>query len=203
MPFNPNKAVERFARTLKEYGVARVTGDRYAGETFRAQFADAGITYAVAPAPKSQLYEGLEPLLNNGAVSACWTCRSSSSSCSDSSGGVAVSITSPASTTITRTLSQALRAWCHQARPMHRLRRSRGCVCRLAKMNPARHSRWPRTVALGRDGFRVVGERPQQAVGRWRDERRLHAGRRRSRPYGLGNDVSGGFSTADRTGESS
>jgi hypothetical protein len=68
VPFNPNKAVERFVRTLKEYGVARVIGDRYAGETFRAQFADAGITYAVATAPKSQLYEGLEPLLNSGAV---------------------------------------------------------------------------------------------------------------------------------------
>lgn len=68
VPFNPNKAVERFVRTLQEYGVARVTGDRYAGETFRAQFAEAGITYTVATAPKSQLYEGLEPLLNSGAV---------------------------------------------------------------------------------------------------------------------------------------
>ena len=69
VPFNPNKAVERFVRALKEYGVARVTGDRYAGETFRAQFAEAGINYTVATAPTSHLYEGLEPLLNSGAVS--------------------------------------------------------------------------------------------------------------------------------------
>jgi hypothetical protein len=69
VPFNPNKAVERFARTLTDYGIAHVTGDRYAGETFRAQFADRGIRYAVATEPKSALYEALEPIVNaNGVV---------------------------------------------------------------------------------------------------------------------------------------
>lgn len=68
VPFNPNKAVERFVRTLKDYGIARVTGDRYAGETFRSQFADAGIGYSIADLPKSGLYEALEPLLNAGSV---------------------------------------------------------------------------------------------------------------------------------------
>jgi hypothetical protein len=68
VPFNPNKAVERFARTLKDYGIARVTGDRYAGETFRAQFAERGIGYTVATEPKSALYEALEPVLNAGGV---------------------------------------------------------------------------------------------------------------------------------------
>lgn len=67
-PFNPNKAVERFVATLNDYGIARVTGDRYAGETFRAQFADAGIRYTVATDPKSTLYEALEPRLNAGQV---------------------------------------------------------------------------------------------------------------------------------------
>ncbi|HKW00737.1 MAG TPA: hypothetical protein VJN96_12990 [Vicinamibacterales bacterium] len=68
VPFNPNKAVERFVRTLKEYGLRRVTGDRYAGETFRAQFAEAGIGYSVAPESKSALYEALEPVLNAGSL---------------------------------------------------------------------------------------------------------------------------------------
>lgn len=68
VPFNPNRAVERFVATLREYGVARVTGDRYAGETFRAQFGDAGISYTVADVPKSALYEALEPILNASRI---------------------------------------------------------------------------------------------------------------------------------------
>lgn len=68
-PFNPNKAVERFVRTLREYNsISHVTGDRYAGETFRAQFADHGIRYAVATEPKSVLYEALEVVLNSGGA---------------------------------------------------------------------------------------------------------------------------------------
>jgi hypothetical protein len=35
-PFDPRKAVERFANVLKEYGLRSVVGDQYAGETFRA-----------------------------------------------------------------------------------------------------------------------------------------------------------------------
>ncbi len=31
VPFNPNKAVDRFVATLKRYAVTQVTGDRYAG----------------------------------------------------------------------------------------------------------------------------------------------------------------------------
>jgi len=68
VPFNPNKAVERFVRTLRDYRIARVTGDRYAGETFRAQFAERGIGYTVATEPKSALYEALEPVVNAGVV---------------------------------------------------------------------------------------------------------------------------------------
>jgi len=68
VPFNPNKAVERFVRTLKDYGIAHVTGDRYAGETFRAQFAERGIRYTVAAETKSALYEALEPVVNASGV---------------------------------------------------------------------------------------------------------------------------------------
>jgi hypothetical protein len=67
-PFDPNKAVERFVGTLREYRCSAVTGDRYAGETFRAQFTTAHITYHVSPLSKHELYEALEPLLNAHAV---------------------------------------------------------------------------------------------------------------------------------------
>jgi hypothetical protein len=68
VPFNPNKAVERFVHTLGDYRVAHITGDRYAGETFRAQFADRGIRYTVATDPKSALFEALEPIVNAGGL---------------------------------------------------------------------------------------------------------------------------------------
>lgn len=67
-PFDPNKAVERFVRTLKAYGISRVTGDRYAGETFRSQFADQGVAYVVSEKTKHELYEALEPTLNSRGV---------------------------------------------------------------------------------------------------------------------------------------
>jgi hypothetical protein len=37
-PFDPRLAVERFVDIMCEYGVSSVTGDRYAGETFRRDF---------------------------------------------------------------------------------------------------------------------------------------------------------------------
>ena len=67
-PFNPRDAVRRFAAVLREYGVSRVVGDRYAGETFRRDFGDHGITYAPAGQAKSELYEALEPMINAGEV---------------------------------------------------------------------------------------------------------------------------------------
>lgn len=67
-PFDPNRAVDRFVATLKSYRVARVTGDRYAGRTFAAQFEHAGVSYAVAEQTASQHYEALEPLLNGHKV---------------------------------------------------------------------------------------------------------------------------------------
>jgi hypothetical protein len=63
-PFDPNRAVERFVQTLKDYGCTRVTGDRYAGQTFAAQFQAQGILYTVCDKTASQLYEAFEPLLN-------------------------------------------------------------------------------------------------------------------------------------------
>lgn len=67
-PFDPRQAVIRFVETLRLYRVTRVTGDRYAGETFRADFRGLGVDYEVAKNTTSQNYEALEPHLNGGAV---------------------------------------------------------------------------------------------------------------------------------------
>lgn len=67
-PFDPIKAVERFVTVLKEYGLASVTGDKYAGETFRAAFEARSIVYRVSEKTKSQLYESFEPDLNSQRV---------------------------------------------------------------------------------------------------------------------------------------
>ena len=67
-PFDPRKAVERFANVLKEYGLRSVTGDQYAGETFRADFQGKGISYRVSELTKSEIYEEIEPLLNGGRI---------------------------------------------------------------------------------------------------------------------------------------
>lgn len=63
-PFNPRDAVRKFAGLLKEYRIGSVAGDRYGGETFRADFVDHGIAYEVCPLTKHQLYEALEPPIN-------------------------------------------------------------------------------------------------------------------------------------------
>lgn len=67
-PFDPSRAVARFVARCRDYGVARVHGDAYAGQTFRSQFRDAGIGYVVSALTASQLYEAFEPVLNGGRV---------------------------------------------------------------------------------------------------------------------------------------
>ena len=49
---------------MAEYGVAKVTGDSYGGNTFKAEFNEQRLTYANCYRDKSQLYEALEPVLN-------------------------------------------------------------------------------------------------------------------------------------------
>ena len=67
-PFDPRKAVERFAGILRDYRIASVTGDNYAGQTFAQDFQAHGHSYRVSELKKSQLYEALEPKLNAGHV---------------------------------------------------------------------------------------------------------------------------------------
>ena len=67
-PFNPRHAVKKFAAVLKDWGISTVTGDAYAGQTFRTDFLELGIDYVVCSESTSQLYEALEPRLNAGEV---------------------------------------------------------------------------------------------------------------------------------------
>jgi hypothetical protein len=67
-PFNPRDAVKKFCGVLREYRLTEVTGDAYAGETFRQDFAEGGVTYRVSPLTKSELYEQLEPKVNAAEV---------------------------------------------------------------------------------------------------------------------------------------
>lgn len=67
-PFNPRKAVEKFAKICKVYGVSKVIGDSYGGLTFRQDFESHGINYIVCKKTKSELYEDLEPKINAGEV---------------------------------------------------------------------------------------------------------------------------------------
>jgi hypothetical protein len=67
-PFNPRDAVRKFVGILKEYRIASVTGDQYAGQTFKADFETQGVTHRSAHRPKSNFYEALEPALNASEV---------------------------------------------------------------------------------------------------------------------------------------
>lgn len=67
-PFDPDSVVQEFATLLHSYGVARVHGDRYAGEWPVERFRAWGIEYRPAEKTKSDLYLGLLPRLNAGTI---------------------------------------------------------------------------------------------------------------------------------------
>jgi hypothetical protein len=67
-PFSPEQTTDDFATLCRSYGIARVTGDRYAGEWPREQFRNRGIWYAVSEKTKSDLYRDLLPLLNSTRI---------------------------------------------------------------------------------------------------------------------------------------
>jgi hypothetical protein len=67
-PFNPRSAVRKFVGVLREYGIGLVTGDNYAGETFKRDFEDAQISYRPSALTKTDLYEAFEPALNAGEI---------------------------------------------------------------------------------------------------------------------------------------
>jgi hypothetical protein len=67
-PFSPEAVVEEFCRTLKNYRITSIVGDKYAGAWPREQFAKLGITYEASAAPKSELYRDLLPLINSARI---------------------------------------------------------------------------------------------------------------------------------------
>jgi hypothetical protein len=64
-PFQPESVVADFCTTLAAYGVARVTGDRYAGEWPSEQFRKRGISYVPSEKVKSDIYRDMLPILNS------------------------------------------------------------------------------------------------------------------------------------------
>jgi hypothetical protein len=68
-PFNPEAVTEEFSDVLRSYRLATVWGDRYAAEWVQTQFRKCGIHYREADKSKSEIYVGLLPALNSGAVS--------------------------------------------------------------------------------------------------------------------------------------
>ena len=69
-PFTARAAGLKFVAELKAWGpgLSRVTGDAYAGQTFRRAIEDAGIFYSVSSQSKSDIYDEFEPKLNAGEV---------------------------------------------------------------------------------------------------------------------------------------
>ena len=60
--------VAEFADRLKCYRVAKIAGDRYAGEWVREPYRVRGISYQPSEDPKGVLYLNLLPLINSGKV---------------------------------------------------------------------------------------------------------------------------------------
>jgi hypothetical protein len=67
-PFSPEAVIDDFAKLLKTYRIARVVGDRYAGEFPRELFRKRNIFYQCAEKTKSDLFRDLLPLLNSGSI---------------------------------------------------------------------------------------------------------------------------------------
>lgn len=67
-PFSPEQVVKDFAAALRDYHVARATGDHYGGEWPRERFRLAGIQYVLSEQPKGEIYLNSLPLLNSGKV---------------------------------------------------------------------------------------------------------------------------------------
>jgi hypothetical protein len=67
-PFSPESVVDDYAALCRLYRVARVVGDRYAGEWPREQFRKRGVSYECAARAKSDLFRDLLPLLNSEQI---------------------------------------------------------------------------------------------------------------------------------------
>jgi hypothetical protein len=67
-PFSPDAVCKEFAEVLKRYGIAAVSGDKYAGQWPREGFSKYGIQYRCAERTRSEIYLELLPALMSGTV---------------------------------------------------------------------------------------------------------------------------------------
>jgi hypothetical protein len=67
-PFSPEQVRADFARTLKNYNVSSIHGDRFAGVWPVEQFRTFNIRYEQSAEPKSDLYQSLLPLINSRRI---------------------------------------------------------------------------------------------------------------------------------------
>jgi hypothetical protein len=67
-PFMATAVVEQTAALLRMYGIARVSGDRWAGGVFPDLYQRAGIRYEQIELIKSDIYSGILPILNSGRL---------------------------------------------------------------------------------------------------------------------------------------
>jgi hypothetical protein len=67
-PFNSGECVKEFAETIKNYGIASVTGDKYAGEWVTSAFEKEGINYKNSELSKSEIYLEFLPLVMQSRV---------------------------------------------------------------------------------------------------------------------------------------
>ena len=67
-PFDPEATVQRFAETLRGFGLRSVTGDRYAAEWVATMFSKYGIRYEASDLDKSAIYVEALPLFAQGQV---------------------------------------------------------------------------------------------------------------------------------------
>ena len=67
-PFSPESVVDEFCEFLKTYRIRQVTGDRFAAEWPREQFAKRGVHYKTSDKVKNEIYRDLLPLINSARV---------------------------------------------------------------------------------------------------------------------------------------
>lgn len=67
-PFNPGEVVRQFSRTLKDYKIHTITGDRYSAEWVVEAFRNEGITYENSSLNKSEIYLSFLPLIMQKSI---------------------------------------------------------------------------------------------------------------------------------------
>jgi hypothetical protein len=70
-PFSPRMAIKKFAGICRDRGIGRVSMDHYAGQMQRQEWEEEGIGCDVVRLSAHDLYERLEPMINNGTVAFC------------------------------------------------------------------------------------------------------------------------------------